>query len=95
MDTATAGPLSQFREDEQHQEGEEQEELSEEQPLPHPLCTQEQMQDELSSGEIQKSEGSSQTSMRPSKPTTTTIVQFPNEEDWTLWLNEQLDRVFQ
>ena len=36
MDTAVAGPLTWIQEDEQHQEGEEQEEHSGEQPLPHP-----------------------------------------------------------
>ena len=96
---AVAGPLSQFQEDDQHQEGEEQEEhLEEEQePLQHPLHTPELMQQEDTSNETQISEGSSTTSIgsvTTFQPEETPIIPFPNKEEWTLWLNEQLGRVF-
>ena len=95
-DTAVVGPSTQFQEDEQYQEGEEQEEHLEEQPLPHPLHIQEQMQQEDLSSKTQNSQESSKILTRPSTPIKQTlIVPFLTEEDWTLWLNKQLDRVFQ
>ena len=99
-ETAVAGSSSQFREDDQHQEGEVQEEQREEEvePLPHHLHTLELMQLEDTSNETQISGESSTTSIKPqnlSGPIETPIIQFLNEEDWTLWLNGQLDRIFQ
>ena len=97
-DTGVAGPLLQYQEDEQHLEGEEWEEhLEEELPLPHHLCTPEQTQQEDSSNKTQISEESSATSTgsENSSLVETPIVPFPNKGKWTLWLNEQLDRVFQ
>ena len=95
-DTAVAGPSSQFQEGNQHQEGEEQEEHSEEeQPLYHPLRIPELMQQDTSNG-TQISEGSLTTSIGSETipMEETPIVHFLNEEEWTLWLNKQLDRVF-
>ena len=100
-ETPVAGPLSQFQEDDQNQEGEEPEEHWEEEqePLQHPPCTPELTQQEDSCNETQSSEESSQASNSTSEitvqPIETLIVQFLNEEDWTLWLNGQLDRIFQ
>ena len=97
---AVAGPSSQFREDDQHQEGEEQEKLIEEEqePLQHPLCTPELTQQEDSYNEIQISGESSQALNNESensvRPIETPIVPFPNEEEWTLWLDGQLNRIF-
>ena len=78
---AVVGPLLQFQEDDQHQEGEEQEEHSEEEqePLHHPLCTLESTQQEDSCNETQISEESSMisiTSGTTSQPIETPIVQF-------------------
>lgn len=98
MGTAIAGPSSQFQEDKQHREGEEHEEHSEEEkPLQHPLHIPEQMQQEDSSSETQISGESSTTSIRSelTPMEETPIIHFPNEEEWTLWLDQQLDRVFQ
>ena len=95
---AVVGRSSQFWEDNQHREGEEQEEqLEEEQePLQHHLRTPELTQQEDTYNKTQISEGSLTTSIRSESWLTeqTPIIWFPNEEDWTLWLNEQLDRVF-
>ena len=99
-EAAIAGPSSPYQEDDQHQEGEGQEEhLEEEQePLQHPLCTLELTQQEDTSNETQISEGSLTTSIGLDtllQPMEMPIIQFLNEEDWTLWLNGQLDRIFQ
>ena len=91
-DTAIVGPLTRFQEDKQHQEGEEEEE---ELPLLHCLHTQELMQAEDSSSATQTLPKSSEISTRPSEPIKPPTVPFPQEEDWTLWLNDQLDREFQ
>ena len=89
-DTAIAGPSAQLQEDEEHHKGEE-----EEWPPSHCLRTLEQTQVEDLSLATQMSPEFSENSTRQFEPIKTPIIPFPQEEDWSLWLNKQLDRVFQ